>query len=138
MLLVDRIFKTNGSLRRREFLLGIVTMLLLVFVLYLIPLLINLFLYSSSETFYVYGAAAANQDLVSTRTMHTNLAFLNWKSMLLLLPGTFILLYCTINLFIKRLRNAGFNTGLVLLLIVPYVNILLLIFLLFYRGGDKK
>lgn len=138
MVLVDRIFRPSGSLRRKDFLLGFLLTLLLVFIFYLIPMLFSLFLYSSSETFYFYGSAAAGQGFVSEQTMNTNLAFPHWKAALIFLPGTLLLLYCTINLFVKRLRNAGLSTGLVLLIIVPYVNILMLLFLFFYRGGDKK
>lgn len=138
MVLVDRIFRVRGSLRRLEFFTGLLTAFLMVFLIYLIPTLISLFLYSSSEVFYAYGYAAATNDLVNLKTMHTSLAFPHWKAALLFVPGTLLLFYSVINLFIKRLRNAGLSPGLTLLLIVPYVNILILIFLLFYRGGDKK
>lgn len=138
MALVDRIFRVKGSLRRMEFCTGLLTVLLMVFLIYLIPIVISVFLYSSSEIFYVYGPAVAGGNLADIEAMHTNLAFPHWKAALLFLPGTLLLFYCVINLFVKRLRNAALSPGLTLLLIVPYVNILLLVFLLFYRGGDKK
>lgn len=135
MNLVELIFSPNGRINRLQFLGGYLTVLILVTLLYIIPTLIFVFMYSSSETFY--GITNAGDFIINIESMHTNLLADSWLAMLFFLPATLIMVYGKICLDIKRFRDTGFSPWFILLFLVPWVNILVLLFLLLFPGREE-
>ncbi|PWU23734.1 hypothetical protein C5B42_01755 [Candidatus Cerribacteria bacterium 'Amazon FNV 2010 28 9'] len=104
----------QGRINRRTFILGILT----VFLCMMIPLLLMSFFFPSSGSF--------------ESSFSTIIFFLIW------LVVSICGLTINLSLFIRRWHDLGKSGWFILLQLVPYINLLFVLYLLFAQGQSKK
>jgi uncharacterized membrane protein YhaH (DUF805 family) len=130
MNILSLISNPNGRINRLQFLGGYVAALVLAILLYVIPMAILLFMNSS------VGVADGSAD---TEVVFSNLNYTySWVALLLFIPGTIFLVYSLLCLAFKRLQDTGFSSWLLFLLLVPWINVCLLLFLILFPTRAKR
>jgi len=116
------IFSPHGQITRLDFLLGHIFIVLLASIpLYLIPIMLSGF-FDPNPQQYAFSSASGLLKIVIV---------------LIYMVGLVGMLYSSLCLGIKRFRNAGFSSWCSLLLLIPYLGLLVFLFLVFYPSQDK-
>lgn len=129
MNIISLISNPNGRINRLQFLGGNLTTLLIGIFLYIIPMVILLFMYSS---------VTMVDNPSETESMLQLSRYNSWVALLCFIPGTIFLIYSLLCLALKRLQDTGYSPWLLILIVVPWVNALLLLFLMLFPTRDHR
>ncbi|WP_227430335.1 DUF805 domain-containing protein [Psychrobacter sp. I-STPA6b] len=79
---------------------------------------------------------AENYDLVTSHALSDSDIFSVFIAMLVILIGSLLAIYCLILLPKRRLHDLGHSAWFALLMFIPFINVILMLYLMFAKGNN--